>query len=185
MRIAGGREIRYMEAPDLHDMIQDLSAKAGISASPTLVYSSSPVTNAAAFGNRADPHIVVTGGLLSTLSSRELRGVLAHEIAHLKNGDQRLFRFAEAFRQVTTLFSRIGWLALLFALPLMLFGYVIPFTGFLLLVTAPLLSYLLEMALLRTREFAADAKAAQITGDPLALASALGRIERIQRGLLG
>jgi heat shock protein HtpX len=105
-------------------------------------------------------------------------------MAHIANGDQRLFRFAEVVRQATTFFTRIGWLALLFAIPLMLFGYIVPFAGFLVLIGAPIVSYFLEMALLRTREFAADTRAAELSGDPMGLARALSRIEYVQQSLM-
>jgi heat shock protein HtpX len=135
--------------------------------------------NAAAFGGEEEPAILVTQGLAGALTERELAGVLAHEIAHIRNRDLRLFAFAEVTKMLAYFVSRIGWFMLLIQFPLLLLGQaLLPLPAVLLLAAGPSMVLLLQLALLRTREFAADLTAVELSGDPIALASALRRIER-------
>ncbi|MFW5688753.1 MAG: zinc metalloprotease HtpX [Spirochaetota bacterium] len=184
IRLRGARELRYFEAPDLFDTVEALARRAGLRRVPDLYYVRSRLLNAATIGGRENAAILVTDGVLSALPRRELEGVLAHEIAHIKNNDLSLFRIAEILRQATLLFTRAGWLLVLFALPLVLFAGGLSFGALLALAASPPAGRLLQLALLRTREFAADATAAELTGDPEGLASALQRIEYAQRGVL-
>lgn len=179
-RIRGARKLRYFEAPALFDAVDRLVRRSGIREEVDLYYARSRTINAATalLGDR--PAIIVTDGLLASLPGRELEGVLAHEIAHIRNKDLTTFRVAEVFRHATRIFARIGLFFLVFALPFVLMSGGIG-SGVLLLILAPSLSWLLQLALMRTREFAADATAAGLTGDPLGLALALERIDRAQR----
>ena len=182
IQLRGARELRYTEAPWLFDTVEALSRKAGVARPPVLYYADLPELNAATIGNGRENLLVVTQGLLTALPEREITAVLAHEIAHIKNNDVTLFRFAEVVRQATLMFTRAGWLLILFTLPLILFGRSVLGPGALLvLLGAPFISWLLQLSLFRTREFAADETASTLTGDPAGLASALIHIERIRR----
>jgi len=184
VRLRDARPIRYFEAPRVFDIVDRLACEAGLSRAPDLHYARSRTMNAATIGTGEEASIVVTDGLLSALGARELEAVLAHEIAHIRNRDLSLFRLVEIVRQATLMFARVGWLLVLFALPLVLFGGVLSGGALLVLLAAPAASWLLQLALLRTREFAADATAAELTGDPEGLALALRRIDRRQQDLL-
>lgn len=184
MRPADAAELRYADAPWLFDLIDDLCRRAGIAVPPRIYYSRSPLMNAMTFGVADDTSILLTAGVVNSLSRRELAGVVAHEVAHIRNNDLQLFRIAELARVTTHLVAQIGWFSLLLFFPLWAFsGAVVPGRLLLLLFAAPLVSILLQLALFRTREFAADATAAGLTNDPLGLASALRKIDAGGRSL--
>ena len=127
----------------------------------------------------------MTDGLLRELDPRELVGVLAHEVSHIRNNDLRVMGLADLFSRATGLLSFLGQLLLLLNLPLILIAEVaINWWAIALLVFAPSLSALAQLALSRTREFDADLNAARLTGDPDGLASALRKLEYIQGGWL-
>ncbi len=173
------------EAPDLYAVVAELARRAGLPRMPALYYLPSTVMNAFTMGSREDAAMVVTDGLLRRLSLRELVGVLAHETSHVRNNDVRVMGLADVVGRLTRILSLMGQLLILVSLPMMLFTPGdIPWAGFLLLVFAPSLSALLQLALSRTREFDADLDAARLTGDPAGLASALAKLERYQGGLL-
>ena len=133
-------------------------------------------------GTVATPTIVVA---LEKLSPRELTGVLAHEVAHVKSGDMRVMLLAEIVARLTGSFASLGVFLALVNLPLVMAGVAaISWWVILLLAFSPTLSVLLQLALSRSRERAADLDAARLTGDPRALASALRKIGRFQEGLL-
>lgn len=182
--LANTRSIPYRTTPQLYAIVDELSRKAGLERPPELRLVPSPVMNAATVEGGNQTTLAVTVGLLERLPQRELIGVLAHEIAHLKNGDIRLLRFAETLVQATVLFVRAGWLMLLFALPFVIAGGGVGLGTIAILFGAPIAARLLQLAIARTREFAADATAAELSGDPLGLASALRVIEHVQRGIL-
>jgi heat shock protein HtpX len=127
--------------------------------------------------------MALTDGLLRSLDSRELAAVLAHETAHAAHGDLDLMNLADVISRVTAALSMAGQFLLVLNLPLLLLGAApVSWALVLVLVFAPGASSLLQLALSRTREFSADAEAARLTGDPLALASALGKMERAESG---
>lgn len=176
---APGRPLARWEAPRLYDIVEALARRAGLAAVPRVYLLPSRTMNAAAFGGEEEPAILVTQGLAGALTERELAGVLAHEIAHIRNRDLRLFAFAEVTKMLAYFVSRIGWFMLLIQFPLLLLGQaLLPLPAVLLLAAGPSMVLLLQLALLRTREFAADLTAVELSGDPIALASALRRIER-------
>jgi heat shock protein HtpX len=110
--------------------------------------------------------------------------VLAHEVAHIRNRDLWLLGLADSIQRLTRGLSTAGVILLVLSFPLLALGAAtVPFDLVLLLVFAPIVSVLLALALSRTREFEADRTAAELTGDPLGLASALRQLERSQRGL--
>ncbi|HUX50480.1 MAG TPA: zinc metalloprotease HtpX [Spirochaetia bacterium] len=172
------------DAPDLYRMVRELSLQAGLPAAPRIAYIPTPAKNALTVGDRRDSLIIVTYGLLSTLSSKELEGVIAHEISHIRSNDMWLFSAAQYVRSATDFISRFGWILLLFTLPIFLLtGASLSLTAVAAMVASPLLSLVLQLALLRTREFSADLGAAELTGDPSALASALRKVDPPRRTL--
>ena len=183
VQLRGARFIRPFEAPALFSAVERLSQRAGLPRVPDVAVVRSSTVNAATIGDRDNATLILTDGILSVLPPRELEAVLAHEIAHIRNRDLSLFRVAEVLRQATLLFTRAGWLLVIFAFPVLFLSGGLAPGALLALLTAPLLTWLLQLALLRTREFAADATAVELTGDPDALARALERIEYVQRSV--
>ncbi|MDP6345556.1 MAG: zinc metalloprotease HtpX, partial [Alphaproteobacteria bacterium] len=178
MRVSPGMVLRLFRAvplsradlPEVYDITVELARRAGLRRVPPLYFISSPTMNAFTVGGEADGAVAVTGGLLRALDLRQLAGVLAHEICHLRSGDTRVMSFA-------------GLLLLLFNLPLMATGGgTVSWLLVLLLVFAPTLVGLLQLALSRTREFEADVSAVALTDDPDGMASALQRLEDYQAG---
>lgn len=183
-RIGGVVELDRYSAVELHEMTGAIALRAGIGRMPRLFLVPSPIPNAFTLGGRDAASIFLTHGLLARLNRRELEGVIAHEVSHIVNNDLFLFRMVELVRQVTTLMSRLGWLLLLFALPFLLVaGSSVPIGLLLALIAAPMVSLVLQLALFRTREFNADIGAAELTGDPRGLASALYKIEHLDDGV--
>jgi heat shock protein HtpX len=185
MRLYGARSIRPQQAPQLWSMVSALAARAQLPTTPDLYYVPSTMLNAFAVGTRNQAAIAITDGLLRRLTLNELAGVLAHEISHIRNNDLWVMGLADLFSRATSLLSLMGQLLLLLNIPLILFGQVaINWLAIFLLVFAPSLSALAQLALSRTREYDADLNAARLTGDPEGLAKALKKIERIQGGWL-
>ncbi|MFP3958859.1 MAG: M48 family metalloprotease [Spirochaetaceae bacterium] len=173
------------QAPGLYRTLTELSRRAGVPRVPEVHLLRARMMNAATLGSREHPVLVVTPSLLEGLSPRELTAVLAHEIAHLRNNDLISYRLAEAISLITVVISRVGWMLLILYLPVLLTAAVrIPLGLILLLLGAPLISVGLQMTLSRSREFAADLGAVELTGDPAALARALQKIDRIGRSAL-
>ena len=168
-------------APWLYREAAELAGRAGIRP-PALFLLRSPQPNAMTMGTQDDAALLVTDALLASLNRREVRGVLAHEIAHVRANDVWLASLAGSMRRLTGGLALVGGLGLLFALPALALGVIgIPLPVVLLMLAAPTLSGLLQMALARSREFNADRVAAGLSGDPHALASALVSLERRAR----
>ncbi|TNF32220.1 MAG: peptidase M48 [Deltaproteobacteria bacterium] len=173
------------DAPWLFDAVVALSSRAGLPRPPALYWVPSPVQNAFSVGDRKDAAIGVTEGLLRTLTPREVVGVLAHEIAHIRQGDLGWMQIATVLTTITRVMSQAGMLLAFIGLPLLLVGeQLIPLGGLLALVVAPAAATLVQLAFARTRELRADVAAVELTGDALGLASALLRIERQGDGFL-
>lgn len=184
LHLYGTRIIDRYSAPGLHAIAAELAGRAGLQAAPTLHYLPSRVLNAFAVGRRDQASIVLSDGLLRELAPRELAGVLAHEMSHVANNDMWVMGLADIVSRLTSVMSLVGQILLLVAIPMMLFGAAppVPLLALLLLVAAPTLSALLQLALSRTREYQADLDAVRLTGDPRGLASALLRLEQRQGG---
>ena len=179
LRMNKARPIGQAEAPRLHHIVQVLAQRAALSRPPRLYYVPNRMMNAFATGNQHDAVIGVTDGLLRGLSERELTAVLAHEIGHIRNNDLKTAAFAALINRLTRLFSGLGQILLFLNLPLVLMGQT-PFSwwAIMLLLAAPSLSSLLQLALSRTREFDADLEAIRLSNDPTGLAMALQKIEQ-------
>jgi heat shock protein HtpX len=177
------RPLDPRQAPGLQETFSQLVRQAGLAHEPALYYVPSGMLNAFAVGADRTAVVAVTDGLLRTLSPRELVGVLAHELSHLRFGDTHLMALGDVFSQMTTSMSQIGQLLLILLLPAAILGApFISFGGLMVLCFAPLACALLQLALSRSREFNADLGAIELTGDPLSMATALEKLERAQQG---
>lgn len=172
--------IERQEAPELFDMIAKLSDRAEIPMPRVFVV---PTQSPNAFATGRDPEhaaIAVTQGILELLTPEELEGVLAHELTHVRNRDTLTQAVVGTIAGAITFLGRI----LTFGA---LYGPVYrdtrrgtnPIGLLFLIVLAPLSAALIQMAISRTREFAADQGSAEITHNPLALASALEKLEQV------
>jgi heat shock protein HtpX len=178
IRAAGAVPVTEADFPELHQIVKGLADRAGIPM-PRLYVSPSPQPNAFATGrNPQNAAVAVTQGILPILDRRELEGVLAHELSHVQNRDILISSVAATIGAVIT------WLAYL--------AYFVPIgsddddgnpiAGLLLVILAPLAAGLIQLAITRSREYGADSTGAKLTHDPLALASALRKIEAYSRG---
>ncbi|HET6468855.1 MAG TPA: zinc metalloprotease HtpX [Geminicoccaceae bacterium] len=181
MQLYRARPLRPYELPEVSRVLTVLAERAGLRRPPVLYYLPSPVLNAFAVGTREQAAIGVSDGLLRTLSLRELAGVLAHEVSHVRNNDLWLMGLADLMSRVTSVMSWLGQILLFLNLPLLLADQQpFPWTLVLLLIFSPTLMSLLQLALSRAREYDADLEGAGLTGDPRGLASALAKLERRQ-----
>jgi heat shock protein HtpX len=137
----------------------------------------SPLVNAFAVGQRGDAALAVTYGLLRRLSSRELVGVLAHEVSHIRADDVRIMNLSDTVGRLTHGLAYVGLLLFVFAVPMVVTGTTRPLWVAAVLIVVPALMTLLQLALSRSREYDADLAAATLTGDPEGLASALEQLE--------
>ena len=183
LRLYRAREIAPHDLPEVLHVLAVLAERAGLERRPRLYYVPSVMLNAFAVGGRDDAVIAVTDGMLRALTLRELTGVLAHEISHIRNRDLWLMGIADVAGRLTRLMTLLGLALLIINLPLWLSGAAaIPWLVVPLLVFAPQITILLQLALSRAREFDADLDAAGLTGDPSGLAAALAKLEHYQRG---
>ncbi|RMG91012.1 MAG: peptidase M48 [Zetaproteobacteria bacterium] len=182
LRMFRARRLSPWDAPDLHAMIETLATRGGLEHVPEIYWVPSAVPNAFAMSGGGRTLVAVSDGLLRLLNGRELAGVLAHEISHIRHGDLFVMSMADMLSRMTALMSDVGWISLLLFLPVsLLYGIDIPWMFILLLMVAPMLSMLLQLALSRTREFDADLGAVELTNDPIGLAHALLKIEQGMR----
>jgi heat shock protein HtpX len=183
MNLYGATPISPEKAPEIWSAVKKLSERAGLPAVPELYYIPSQMLNAFSVGTRGHSAIAITDGLLRELELRELIGVIAHEISHIRNNDLWVMGLADMFSRTTSMISLMGQFLLLLNLPLiMTSGQPLNWFAILLMIFAPNLSALAQLALSRTREYDADLNAARLTGDPEGLASALVKIEKSQGG---
>jgi heat shock protein HtpX len=181
LKLHRARRLNYHEAPHLFDKLQALAERARLPHRPMLYYSPAETMNAFTIGNHKTAAIVVSEGLLRRLDFDELSGVFAHEISHLRHNDMRIMGFAAFAHQLIHMLSLMGQFLLILNLPLLLWGqYKISWTAIFLLIFAPSISAVLQLALSRTREYRADIGAAELLGDGRALASALAKMDRYQ-----
>lgn len=168
------------DAPEIYDLVADLTKKADLPM-PKLFIVPTQTPNAFATGrNPENAAVAVTQGIIQILSKEELAGVIAHELTHIKNRDTLTQAVAGTLGGAITFLGRM----LTFGT---LYGPVSrdsrnngnPLGVLILVIVAPISASLIQMAISRTREFSADRGAAEITKNPLALASALQKLETI------
>lgn len=173
LKMYRGQKVTRAEAPELYEMVDTLRQRADLPM-PTVVVIPSDQPNAFATGrNPEHAAVAVTNGIVQRLSRDELAGVIAHELAHIKHRDILTSSIAATLASAITLLAR--------------FAIFIPLGGrdnngggglqaLLMLILAPIAAMLIQMAISRSREFAADEGGAEIAGDPNALADALVRL---------
>jgi heat shock protein HtpX len=169
------RELGPGEAPELHQVIGELARRADIPR-PRLYLIDDPQPNAFATGrNPAHGAIAVTTGILEALDGRELRGVLAHELAHIRNRDILISSIAAALASVITWVAQALSFGALFGGRDEEEGGVAE--GLLFALVAPIAATVVQLGISRSREYQADETGARLTGDPEGLARALLRLE--------
>lgn len=184
LRMYKARVIGPDDAPELHGMVDRLRQAAELPM-PVVAVAPSQQPNAFATGRGPNHAVVcVTAGILQALPPRELEGVIAHELAHIKHRHMLVGTVA------ATMAGAIAMLASIARWGLILGGFggrddgdSNPFAMLVMLIVAPLAAAIVQMAISRQNEFQADATAAAITGDPRGLAGALQRIEAHARHL--
>jgi heat shock protein HtpX len=175
LRMAGAREVDASSMPDLHDMVARLARNANLPM-PKVYVIDTPQPNAFATGrNPENAAVAATTGLLQQLTPEEVEGVMAHELAHVKNRDTLIMALTATFSGAIAMLANFGFL---FGgrdrnAPGGMIGQIA------LIILAPLAAMIVQMAISRTREYAADRAGAEISGKPLALASALKRIATV------
>jgi heat shock protein HtpX len=180
LKMYKAREVDDSTAPQFVGMVRELATNAGLPM-PKVYLIDEDAPNAFATGRNPDnAAVAATTGIIRVLSARELRGVMAHELAHVKHRDILISTIS------ATMAGAIGMLAN-FA---MMFGgrggdgqRSNPIASIAVALLAPLAASLIQMAISRAREFEADRGGAEISGDPAALASALDKIHRFAQGL--
>lgn len=175
-----GREVSPADAPRFHAIVDRLIARAGLP-KPKLYVIPGDSPNAFATGrNPSHAALAATQGILSLMSDEELEGVLAHELGHVKNRDILISSIAATVAGAITFLAHSARWAALFG------GYggrddreggSNPFVLLLTAILAPIAAMIIQMAVSRSREFAADATGAAIVGQPYGLASALEKLD--------
>lgn len=182
LRMHGARPIPPYSIPGLWRMTHELATRAGLRSTPRLFMIPSDVPNAFAVGSRGQSAIAISRGLLETLAAREIQGVIAHEISHIRNNDLALMHGAWMVARASKWLALAGLLMLVFALPLGALKH--GMTIGLVLAVVPFGVDMLQLALSRSREFDADLDAAALTRDPRGLACALARMQALEGGLV-
>lgn len=173
LRMHGARQVNRSSAPEFYGLVEDLAARGGLPM-PRVYIMDNPQPNAFATGrNPENAAVAATTGLLRLLDRDEVAGVMAHELAHVRNRDTLVMTLTATIAGAISMLANFG----------MLFGGSRnrdnPFgvVGVILMVVlAPLAAMIVQMAISRTREYGADRGGAEISGNPLALASALAKI---------
>lgn len=172
LKMSGAQPVSEQEAPGLYQMVRELTTRADLPM-PRLYVIPQDQPNAFATGrNPKNSAVAVTRGIMSLLSEDELRGVVAHELAHIGNRDILIQSVAATIGgAITYLAYMLMWFGGDSDSPFGLIG------GLALVILAPLAASLIQLSISRQREYSADATGAQISGNPESLASALLRLE--------
>ena len=179
LKMYDAREVDDSTAPQFVGMVRELAQRAGLPM-PKVYLIDENAPNAFATGrNPEHAAVAATTGIIRALSAAELRGVMAHELAHVKHRDILLSTISATMAGAIGMLANFG----------MMFGGrssdgrpANPLAGILVAILAPLAASLIQMAISRAREFEADRGGAEISGDPAALASALDKIHRYAQG---
>lgn len=170
------RQVDEKTAPDLITMVSRLAENAGLPM-PRVYVCPHNAPNAFATGrNPSNAAVAVTQGALRLLSYEELEGVMAHELAHVKNRDTLISCVAAT---IAGAISFLGWMAYLFGGGNNREGN--PLVGLLILILAPFAAAIIQMAISRSREYVADADAAALAGTPYGLMGALQKLDATAR----
>ncbi len=179
LRMYNAREVDAASAPQFYGLVRELSQRAGLPM-PRVYLIDEAQPNAFATGrNPEHAAVAATTGILRLLSARELRGVMAHELTHVKHRDILISTIAATVAGAIASIAQFGFL----------FGgrnegeRSNPLVGLIVMILAPIAAMLIQMAISRAREFEADLGGAEISGDPNALADALEKMERYAHGL--
>jgi heat shock protein HtpX len=173
------QEVDAASAPQFYSVVRELSQRAGLPM-PRVYVIDEAQPNAFATGrNPEHAAVAATTGILQLLTARELRGVMAHELTHVKHRDILISTIAATMAGAISSIAQFGFL----------FGgrgegerpNVV--VGLIAMILAPIAAMLIQMAISRAREFEADRGGAEISGDPNALADALEKMERYAKGL--
>ena len=179
LKMYNAREVDEATAPQFYRMVRELAQRAELPM-PRVYIIDEEAPNAFATGrNPEHAAVAATTGILRVLSERELRGVMAHELAHVKHRDILISTVSATMAGAISMLANFA----------MIFGGrdsegrpANPIVGMLVMLLAPLAASLIQMAISRAREFEADRGGAEISGDPRALASALEKIHAYARG---
>ncbi|CAB1370855.1 zinc metalloprotease HtpX [Denitratisoma oestradiolicum] len=180
LKMYNAQEVDGASSPYLYNMVKELAAKADLPM-PRVYIIDEHQPNAFATGrNPEHAAVAATSGILQMLSARELRGVMAHELAHVKHRDILISTIAATMAGAISALANFA----------MFFGgrdengrSSNPLVGILVAILAPIAAMLIQMAISRAREFEADRGGAEISGDPRALADALTKIDAYARGI--
>lgn len=177
LRLQSAVRVERRRAPELFELVEALSAAAGIPM-PKIYLIDSAQPNAFATGrNPANAALAISIGMLRHLERDEIAGVIAHELAHIRSRDTMTMTITATLAGSISVLAQFG----------LFFGWrnpsspVGPIGALLMILLAPVAAVLVQLAISRTREYEADRDAAEITGDPLALARALEKISRLAR----
>jgi heat shock protein HtpX len=180
LKMYNAQEVDETSAPQFYRMVQELAQRAQLPM-PRVYLINEDAPNAFATGrNPENAAVAATTGILRVLSARELRGVMAHELAHVRHRDILISTISATMAGAISMLANFA----------MFFGGRDgegrphnPIVGLLVMLLAPLAASLIQMAISRAREFEADRGGAEISGDPQALASALQKIHRYAQGM--
>lgn len=180
LKMYNAQEVDETSAPQFYNMVRELAQRAQLPM-PRVYLINEDAPNAFATGRNPDhAAVAATTGILRVLSARELRGVMAHELAHVKHRDILISTVSATMAGAISMLANFA----------MFFGgrdnegrSHNPIVGLLVMFLAPLAASVIQMAISRAREFEADRGGAEISGDPQALASALQKIEQVARGI--
>ncbi len=179
MRMYRARAVDPAHGGQLSAILQELAERAELPSVPRLYVIPSMTLNAFATGSQGHAAIAVTEALLRRLTLREIAGVLAHEVSHIRNNDLSVMGLADVMSRFTQSLSYVAIVLAILNLPGTLLGDpMVSWWAILLLYIAPFLSSLMQLGLSRAREYDADLEGALLTGDPIGRASALRRLEQ-------
>jgi heat shock protein HtpX len=182
LKMYGAREVNESAAPELHGSVRRLATAAGLPM-PRVYIIEENQPNAFATGrNPEHGAVAVTTGIMSMLSREELEGVIAHELAHIKNRDILVGTVAATIAAAISYVAQMAQWAMLFG------GRSSddeeggsPLVAIVMMIVGPIAALLIQMAISRSREYGADEGGARIAGNPLHLASALRKLESASR----